>query len=422
MIELLRPLANATSHGISAKVLVAIFLANSFEWFDLVILGYFATVVGKLFFPSQSQIASLSLAFATFGITFLARPIGAIVLGAYSDRRGRKSALLISVTLMTVGTTIIAILPTYAVLGALAPVFLVAARIIQGFSAGGEFGSLTTYLAEHSRSARGFFASLQFASQGFAAFLATSFGVALTSSMSSTDLENWGWRVPFLLGAFIGPVGYFIRRTLSENPEFNPTPAPLKELIKNGKRRVLISAAAVTLGTVATYTIIFLPSYAHAYLGFSAPASFFGGLVTATTLILFAPLAGAISDRLGRLIMMALPAIILIFGSYPAFRWLAAEPTFERLLTVQFVFGLLAAWYLGVLPSLMAELFPSRYRASGLSVSYAFGVTIFGGFTPVITTSLIQYTGDKFIPSFYLIFAATISLISLFEARRIGIR
>ena len=401
---------------------VGIFLANSFEWFDLVILGYFAAVIGKQFFPSHSQIASLSLVFATFGITFLARPIGAVVLGAYSDRRGRRSALLLSVTLMTVATVAIAILPTYAALGAVAPVALVVARTMQGFSAGGEFGSLTTFLVEYRPSARGFFGSLQFASQGFTALLATSFGFVLTSVLSPTDLENWGWRAPFLFGALIGPLGYFIRRTVSENPEFKPAHAPLKEIVTDGKRRTLISLAAVTLGTVATYTIIFLPSYAHTYLAFSAPNSFFGGLVTAMTLILFAPLAGAISDRLGRLVTMVPPVIILFFASYPTFRWLVSAPTIEHLLIVQFAFGLLAAWYLGVLPSLMAELFPSRYRASGLSISYAFGVTIFGGFTPVITTALIQYTGDKLIPGFYLIFAATVSLIGLLEARRIGIR
>ena len=417
------PPASKRSLTVRSKwVLPSIFLANAFEWFDLVVLGYFAPVFSKLFFPTESKIASLSLTFLTFGMTFLVRPLGAIALGSYSDRYGRKAALLVSVIMMTGGTAIIAVLPTYSVIGLFAPVILVAARILQGFSAGGEFGSLTTFLAEYDSKSRGFFASLQFSSQGFTALLATLFGVILAGSLSTAEIESFGWRIPFIFGTMIGLVAYLIRKVAIENLEFTSTSSPLKRLAFEGKIKSILSTTVVTLGTVVTYTIIFLPTYARVYLGFSATNSFLGGLVTSATLIIITPLAGAISDRLGRLKTMLPPTIIIILFSYPAFVWLIESPSLERLLIVQFVFGSLAAWYLGVLPSVMAELFPAQYRASGLAISYAVGVTVFGGFSPAIVTFLIQHTGNKLIPSFYLIIAAAISLIGLVASRRFGIK
>jgi MHS family proline/betaine transporter-like MFS transporter len=403
-------------------VLAGLFLANALEWFDLVIFGYLAAVLGRLFFPAQSEFAAISFAFATFGVTLLARPLGAVVLGAYGDRYGRKTALILSASLMTVGTATMAVLPTYASVGAVSTILLVIARTMQGFSAGGEFGNATTYLAEYDQSRRGFYASLQFSSQGFTAFLATSFGALLTSSISPADLESWGWRLPFVFGALLGPVVYVLRRHASESLEFDPSNAPLRELSISGKGSTLISAALVTLGTAVTYTIIFLPTYAHAYLGFSPYSSFLGGLTTATVLMCFTPLAGAASDHLGRFPVIVLPTLALLITSYPGFAWLSAAPSTERLLSLHIYMGLLAACYLGVLPSLMAELFPARFRSTGLSVSYAIGVTSFGAFAPLMMTWLIQISGNKAAPSFYLIFAALISLIGLGLAWRNRLR
>ena len=402
-------------------MLAGIFIGNALEWFDLVVFGYFAALFGRLFFPAESQIAAISLAFATFGITFLARPFGALVIGAYADRRGRKAALILSTTLMTVGTAMIASLPTYPTVGFLAPVLLVIARAIQGVSAGGEFGSATTFLSEWDKNHRGFFSSLQFSSQGFTALLATCMGVLLTRFLSLPDLDDWGWRIPFVFGVLIGPLTYVIRRYATEAADFRPTTSPLKDLAVSGKSRTGIAIAAVTLGTVVTYTIIFLPSYASTYLKFSAYDSFLCGLTTSIVLVLVTPISGAISDRLGRLPTITPAAVSLLVASYPAFAWLSSSPSFERLLTVQVGIGVFAAWYLGVLPSLMAELFPAAYRSTGLSVSYALAVTCFGGFAPLIITSLIEFTGSPQAPAFYLIFAAAISLTGLMAARRIGI-
>jgi len=404
-----------------AFTLVGIFLGNALEWFDFVLFGYFATVFARLFFPTESQIASIALAFGTFALTFLVRPFGAIVLGAYGDRYGRKSALILSTALITVGTGIIAILPSYSRWGAAAPLILMLARTIQGFSAGGEFGSVTAFLAESSPSRRGFLSSLQFSGQGLTALLAASFGAALTGLLTTAQLYSWGWRLPFLFGVVIGPITYFIRLYAAETPEFRPTASPLKKLLTDGLKRAFISAAAVTLGTVITYTIVYLPSYAHIYLHITAYNSFLGGALTGILLVCLTPIAGALSDRYGRLPTIFPPALIILLASYPIFAWLAASPSLGRLLIVQSIIGCLAAWYLGVLPSLMSELFPAAYRTTGLSVSYAFAVTTFGGGAPLINTLLIELTGNRLALSFYLMAAAVISLIGLIAARQIGI-
>lgn len=402
--------------------LAAVFVGNALEWFDLVIFGYFAAIFAKLFFPTESNAAALSFAFGAFGVTFLFRPIGAVVIGAYADRHGRKAALLLSAALMTIGTTIIAVLPTYAAIGLAAPSLLIFARIIQGISAGGEFGSVTTFLAEQDAKRRGFFASWQFSSQGLTALLATLFGVLLANFLSPADLENWGWRVPFVFGMLLGPIAYLIRLYAIETPEFRPAQSPLRQFASDGWTRALISISAVTLGTVVTYTIIFLPTYTRIYLGFTTQQGFIGGLLTASILITVTPLAGALSDRYGRLILMAIPAALIFFAGPPSFGWLAANPTFERLLVVQAAVGLFGACYLGALPALMSELFPASYRTTGLSVSYALGVTCFGGFAPLINTWLIEATGSVLAPSFYLTCAAGISLAGLGVARRFGIK
>ncbi len=400
-------------------------IGNALEWFDIVIFGYFAAVFAKLFFPAESDAAALLLAFGTFGITFLMRPLGAIVLGAYSDRYGRKSALQLSIALMTIGTAILAVLPPYAVLGIIAPALVVVARMVQGFSAGGEFGSATAFLAEQEPERRGFYASWQFASQGLTAMLATSFGVVLTTALTASELETWGWRVPFFFGILIGPVAYYIRRYIAETPEFESMRKhgfPVKELIVDGKQKLFIAIGMVALGTVVMYTILFLPTYTFRQLGLSAPSGFVGGLLTAVILVVLTPVAGILSDRYGRIPIMIVAAVAILIASYPMFTWLAAAPTLQTLLLVQMIVGVLTATYLGALPAIMSELFPVRFRTTGLSVSYAFSVACFGGFAPFIHAWLINFTGSNLAPSFYLIFAAAISLAALVQARRLGFR
>ncbi|KNB21538.1 membrane protein, partial [Salmonella enterica subsp. enterica serovar Typhimurium] len=212
------PAARTSPHA--WRVIVSASIGNALEWFDLVVYGFFAVTIAKLFFPTGNDTVSLLLTLGTFGVSFFMRPLGAIVIGAYADRAGRKAALTLSIVLMMVGTLLIAIMPTYAAIGVLAPVGIVIARMVQGFSAGGEFGSATAFLAEHAPQRRGFFSSWQVASQGLTTLLAAGFGALLTGNLSPEAMASWGWRIPFFFGLLIGPVAYYIRRRLDETPEF----------------------------------------------------------------------------------------------------------------------------------------------------------------------------------------------------------
>ena len=206
--------------GAATRLIIASSVGNALEFYEILVYGYFAVTISKVFFPAANEAVSLLVTLGTFGISFLARPVGAIFLGAYGDRKGRKRALTLSILLMTIGTGLMTVMPSYGSVGLLAPILVIAARLLQGFSVGGEFTSSTAFLVEHRPDRAGFFASWQWSSQGFAALVATGLGVLLTTSMSADTLQAWGWRIPFAVGLLIGPVGYYIRNRLDETPEF----------------------------------------------------------------------------------------------------------------------------------------------------------------------------------------------------------
>src|SRR5215467_10358265 len=247
------------------RAVTAASIGNAFEWFDFVIYGFFAVTIAKLFFPVGNETASLLLTLASFGVTFVMRPFGAIVLGNLADRRGRKTVLTLTISMMMAATAIIAFAPTYASIGIFAPIMITGARMIQGFSAGGEFGSATVFLAEQNPYRRGFYASWQFAGQGLSAVLATGFGAVLNIALTAEQMETWGWRVPFLFGLLIGPVGYYIRCHLDETLEFRSAQtisAPFRETLAYAKARLLIASAMIVFITVAVYTAVYMPTYA----------------------------------------------------------------------------------------------------------------------------------------------------------------
>jgi MHS family proline/betaine transporter-like MFS transporter len=408
------------------RAVAAASIGNALEWFDFIIYGFFALTMAKLFFPTGDETVSLLLALATFGVPFFIRPLGAIIIGNYADRHGRKAAFSLTILLMMVGTAIIAVAPTYATAGVFAPLLILFARLVQGFSAGGEFGSATAFLAEQNPERRGFYASWQFASQALTTVLATAIGVGLATSLTTAQMESWGWRVPFFIGLLIGPVAWYIRRNVDETMEFKAmqiSASPLKEAFSDGRKRLLISLGVVALCTVSMYTIVlFMPTYATRQFGLTTSVGFLGGMLVGAIQVVLIPLFGAISDRHGRLPITFVSAAAMSVLFYPMFAWLAASPTLQTLLVVQGIFGVLMAGYMGPLGALMAELFPARTRTTGLSVSYAFGVAIFGGLAPLISTWLIAATGSKLAPAFYLIIAGIVSLVALVFARRLGTR
>ena len=397
-------------------------IGNALEWFDFVIYGYFATTIAKLFFPSSSEGELVLIAFATFGITFFVRPVGAIFLGAYADRHGRKAALVLTIALMMVGTAIITVMPPYSMIGPLAPILIIFARLIQGISAGGGFGSSTAFLAEMDPKRRGLFASLQFASQGLTTIIAAASGALLTGLLTSEQIVAWGWRVPFVFGLLIGPVAYYLRSHVDETLEFQllkERGKPVQEVFSSSKTRLLIALGAVVLSTVTMYTTLFMPTFAVRQLGLPQTGSFLAVMLTGAIQIVLVPVFGAMSDKRGRVPIMygAAGAILLI--SYPLFAWMVSTPTLQTLVCVQIALGVLGAAYMGPLPALMADLFPTRTRTTGLSISYSFAVAIFGGFAPFTSAWLIQVTGSSVAPSFYLIFAAAISLSALTLTNRL---
>jgi len=414
------PVESRSWHAIAAAS-----IGNALEWFDFVVYGFFAVTIAKLFFPAADETVSLLVALATFGVTFFMRPLGAIVLGSFSDRHGRKSALALAIVLMAFGTGIIAVAPTYSAVGLLAPALIVAARLLQGFSAGGEFGIATAFLAEQHPDRRGFFASWQFASQGLTTVLATAFGATLAATLSAEQMDVWGWRVPFIFGLLIAPVAYYLRHHVDETVEFRSTlvrAAPLREALATGKERMLIATGIIVLCTVSMYTILFMPTYAVRQLGLPSSGSFLAALLTGSIQMVCIPIVGALSDRYGRLPITCASAAAMLLAIYPMFVWLAAVPILQTLLIFQMIIGLLAAGYMGALPALMSELFPTYMRTIGMSIGYSFSVAIFGGFAPAINAWLIEATGSNLAPAFYLMLAAIISLLALSNVRRFGIR
>ena len=408
------------------RAVISASIGNALEWFDLVVYGFFAGTIAKLFFPTGDDTVSLLLTLGTFGVSFFMRPLGAVVIGAYADRAGRKKALTLSIMLMFIGTLLISVVPTYASIGLLAPLVLVIARMLQGLSAGGEFGSATAFLAEHAPRRRGFFASWQVASQGLTTLLAAGFGAVLTGNLSADQMASWGWRIPFFFGLLIGPVAYYIRRNVDESPEFakiEATTTPIADTFSHQKERLLLAVGIVVLGTVATYLVLFMPTYGVRQLGLPASVVFTATMMVGVIQMLIAPVFGHLSDRFGRVRIMLTAAVLMLLTIYPMFSILVGHPTFGTLLAVETIFGLLMTAYFAPVPAILSELFPTQTRTTGLSLSYNTAVTIFGGFAPFILTWLISVTNDKLSPSYYLLFAASISIAALICTRvRLGFR
>jgi MFS transporter, MHS family, proline/betaine transporter len=402
-----------------SKLIAAVSIGNALEWYDISSYGYFAVYVAKAFFPNSDPTVSLLLTFGTFGLAFLIRPIGGVLLGAYADRHGRKASLMVSIVLMTFGTLAIAIMPSYATIGVLAPIAVLIARLVQGFSAGGEFGSSTAFLVEHLPERRGFIASWQFASQGFGQVLSSVFGVGLTSWLTAAEMDSWGWRIPFLFGILVGPVGIYIRSHLEDA---TAPPAvkqnPVREVFLHQKFRVLLGIGALALSTAVNYLIITMPTYVVKTLNLPAVVGFEATLAGALAVTLLTPIAGIISDRIGRTTHMIAINLLLLASIVPAFLLLTRNPTPAIIILAVLWLATLKSLYFGPLAALMSELLPAATRATGLGLGYNIGVTLFGGMGPVIVTWLgtIAFIGDLS-PAYYLTFVGLLSLSALLTIR-----
>jgi MHS family proline/betaine transporter-like MFS transporter len=397
------------------RLIVATSIGNALEWYDITIYGYFAVYVSKAFFPNDDQTTSLLLTFGTFGLAYLARPIGGVILGAYADRHSRKASLLISIVLMTLGTLAVAVMPTYGTIGIFAPIAVLAARLVQGFSAGGEFGSSTAFLVEHRPDRRGFIASWQFASQGLSNLLASAFGVGLTAWMAPADLTSWGWRIPFLFGVLVGPVGIYIRNHL-EDATAPPVAqaSPVRQVFLHQKFRVLLGIGALAISTAVNYLIIYMPTYVVKNLNLPPITGYTATFVGGIMVTLLTPFAGMLSDRIGRTRHMIAANIMLLLSIFPMFLLITRNPTPPVIIFAVFWLSTLKSLYYGPLAALMSELLPPATRATGLGLGYNIGVTLFGGMGPATMTWLGGFAliGDL-APGYYLTLVGILSLGTL---------
>ncbi len=411
----------ATQAGPAARrrlrlVVAAATIGTALEWFDLVVYGFFAVVIAKLFFPSTHELTSLLVALATFGGSYLMRPLGALAIGSYSDRYGRKKGLTLSIALMALGTLMIAATPTYASIGIAAPIIVVAGRLIQGISAGGEFGASTSFLVEHSpRSRRGFYASFQMAAQGGTAVLASLFGTLLTRFLTPEQLLGWGWRIPFLFGLLIIPVAYVIRRHVDETPVFTHDThagSPVKETFADNKIRLLLAIGIYVLVTASSYVIVlYMPTFAIRQLDMKPSVAFAGTLLMGAVQMFACPLAGALADRRGRKRVLLVAALGVGVVVLPVFAWLTAKPASSTFIVACALLGLAISAYQGPMPAVLSELFPSRVRTTGLALTHNLAVAIFGGFAPLIITWAVSTTHSRLVPAAYVATAACISII-----------
>ena len=400
----------------------AAMIGNALEWYDFIIFGVLTVVISRLFFPAESQYASLLLTTATFGVGFFMRPVGGILLGIYADHKGRKAALLLIIVLMTAAIAMIGFAPTYAAIGVAAPLIIVLARLLQGFATGGEFASATSFLIESAPAhRRGFYGSWQMVGQGLAVLVGALLGALLTRSLAPETLDSWGWRVPFLLGLVIGPVGLFIRRHLQETEAF--VEARAAATVRQGfgttlathLREVLVCMGLTTSGTISFYVILlYMPTFARTQLHLPLDQAFIAQSIGLVCMIVLTPLSGALSDRIGRkpIIIAALSLYLALV--YPLFNWVYDNPSFGSLMIVQIVLCCSLGVFLGPISTAGAEQFAARSRSTGLGIAYNLAVMIFGGFAQFFVTWLIEATGSPIAPSFYVMFGAAIGVVAAF--------
>jgi MFS family permease len=391
---------------------------NFLEMYDFMVYGFYASSIAKAMFPGDNEFISLLLSLATFGVGFLMRPLGAIVLGSYMDKHGRRAGLIVTLTLMSIGVLLIAVTPGYASIGVLAPVLVIAGRLLQGFSAGAESGGVSVYLSEIAPPGRrGFYVSWQSASQQISVLIAAILGVVLRFTLSGEQMDAWGWRIPFLFGCSIIPVLFWIRRSVEESHVFKAQKPQsvgsiFRSLASNWKI-IAWSTMLVTLTSIMFYLITaYTPTYGRAVLGLKPIDTFWVTIGVATTTFIMIPVMAAVSDKVGRKPMLAGASLIIAIVSYPAMSWLVTAPSFGTLLAVEVGFAVLYATYQASLVVTLTEIIPSNVRGTGFSLAYSLSQAIFGGFTPAICTLLIHITGNKAVPGAWLAVGAVLAFVA----------
>ena len=405
-----------------SRVVIAATIGNVLEWFDFLVYGYFAVTIAEVFFPTGNPTVSLLITFGAFGLAYVVRPLGAVIVGTYTDRHGRKAGLTLSIALMMIGTTMMLVTPSFATIGLAAPILITLARLLQGFSVGGEFGSAVAFLVEHGSARKGYAASWQWASTGIISVIVALFGITLTTLLTHQQLVDWGWRIPYVFGLLVGPAGLYIRSRMAETPEFlkaaKPATIPIGDLLRRQPVQVLLALGASIISNSSYYLLLYIPTYAVKQLHLPASTGFIATLVGGVILGIFSLVSGHWSDTTPRTRIMLVMAWLFFLTSYPVFYLIVAWPSLATVIFAVGFLNLIKAGYSGVLPSLISEQFPVETRAVGVAFSYSISVTVFGGFAPFVATWLIAMTGDALSPAYYLMATALLSIVALMAIRR----
>jgi MFS transporter, MHS family, citrate/tricarballylate:H+ symporter len=400
---------------------------NFLEQFDFFLFGFYAPIIAKAFFPSENETAALLNAFGVFWLGALMRPVGAIVLGSYVDRIGRRQGLIVTLGIMAIGTVVIALCPSYATIGIAAPLIVLIGRLLQGFSAGVELGGVSVYLAEIATPGnRGFYTSFQSSSQQVAIFVASIIGYVLNQAMPADMVAAWGWRIPFFIGCLIIPLIFFLRRTLEETPAFlamkkHPTSSEVFASALENWRIVLLGMMIAVLTTTTFYFVtVYTPTFGKTVLKLTTADALLVTLLVAVTNFIWNPVGGALSDRIGRKPVLLAIAVLSLLTAYPALHWLVEAPTFGKMLAVEMMFSFYFGVYSGTMLGCLVEIVPAHVRTTCFSIAFALAAGLFGTFTPFASTWLIEKTGDKASPGYWLMFAAVLGIVAALTVYRGG--
>lgn len=399
---------------LGAGIIAATVAGNALEFYDFLTYSTFSVYIGKAFFPSKDPFINLLLSLATFGVGFFTRPLGGVLIGAYADRAGRKPAMMLTIAMITLGTLGLALTPGYAAIGIAAPIILVVSRLLQGFALGGEVGPATAVLLECAPPGRrGAIVGWQIASQGVAIFAGGAVGGILTLALSKEQLADWGWRLPFLLGLAIVPLGIYLRRKLPETLERPGTHggmAVLHEVLRDYSKPLVLGVLVIMCLTITTYIGNYMTTYALTTLKMPPSEAMLATLTQGVCTAAAALIGGRLSDRFGRKIVMITPRLILMLAIYPAFLFLVATRTAGALIGVAAFNALLSACSGGASIAALTEMFPNRVRSSGVAIVYALAVSIFGGSTQFVVAWLIGVTGDPLSPAYYAVVTSVVGL------------
>lgn len=407
------------------RAVIRVSSGNFLEMYDFMVYAYYASYIAHEIFPSTSAYASLMMTLGTFGAGYLMRPLGAVVLGAYIDKHGRRAGLILTLFLMAIGTLVIGFTPPYRTIGVFAPLVVVLGRLLQGFSAGVEVGGASVYLSEMATPGhRGFYCAWQSASQQVAVIFAALLGVALSAVVSPEGMAQWGWRVPFYIGCLIVPLLFWLRRSLAETQAFlaqkrHPQISEILSSLAANWKIVGVGIFLSTMTTVCFYLITaYTPTYGREVLHLTNRQSLIVTLCVGFSNFFWLPMGGIISDWVGRRPLLISITVLAITTAYPAMLWLVSDPSTTRLLLVELWMSVFFGVYNGAMIPHLAEIMPPEIRTSGFSLAFSMATAIFGGFTPMVCTYLIHETGNRAMPALWLSFAAACGLVAALAGGR----